>query len=175
MSEYTAIRGVSYSRRALLEEHITNDRDFRQLGVPIELNSPKEMRASHTTGASLWLYQIKRNEFVLNQPPARINRSDLPRQPRAPREDAKPIDSTFEGTNSFIVKIWLGEVLSRPGRYSWRGHITHVPSSERAYFQSLSAIPHFIAPYLLQNGADPGPYWRLHVLFRQIEEKLAKP
>lgn len=51
-------------------------------------------------------------------------------------------------THSFIVKIWLEESVADTGRATWRGHITHVPSRERRYFDDLNDITLVIAPYL---------------------------
>ncbi len=80
MSDFTAIRGVSHTLQALLRDHITNDPDPQLNGVTVDLRSPKEMREAQDTGVSLWLYQIKRNEFLLNQPPARTSASQVPHQ-----------------------------------------------------------------------------------------------
>ena len=53
--------------------------------------------------------------------------------------------------HSFIVKIWLEESRRPAGPGTWRGHVTHVPGSERCYFQDLdlSRITEFIADYLV--------------------------
>lgn len=83
-------------------------------------------------------------------------------------EQAVPLEGL---TYSFIVKIWVEEALNQPGRFVWRGHITHVPSAKRAYFQSLSAIPLFIVPFLAQMGARLNPYWRLRMLLHRLKEK----
>lgn len=81
MSEFTAIRGVSRTLQALLREHITNDPDPQLNGVPVDLRSPKEMREADDTGVSLWLYMVRRNEFLLNQKPQRVIPAQLPHQP----------------------------------------------------------------------------------------------
>ncbi len=57
-------------------------------------------------------------------------------------------------THSFIVKIWLEETAAEAGRATWRGHITHVPSNVRRYFEELDQIKHFVAPYLQSMDAD---------------------
>ncbi len=59
-------------------------------------------------------------------------------------------------TQSFIVKIWLEETLEEAGQIRWRGHITHVPSGDRRYAQTLDDLVAFIEPYLLQLGARSG-------------------
>lgn len=56
--------------------------------------------------------------------------------------------------HSFIVKIWLEETAAEAGRAIWRGHITHVPSNARRYFEELDQIERFIVPYLQSTDAD---------------------
>lgn len=53
-----------------------------------------------------------------------------------------------ELTHSFVVKLWVEEVDPTTDRSSWRGHITHVLSGEREYFQSIQKMNHFILPYI---------------------------
>jgi hypothetical protein len=48
--------------------------------------------------------------------------------------------------STFIVKIW-SEAEGERGT-QWRGHITHLPSTRRKYFQSLEEIPAFMKPYV---------------------------
>ena len=50
--------------------------------------------------------------------------------------------------HSFVIRIWLESPASdrKPG--IWRGHITHIPSNHKHYFQELDAITAFIARYL---------------------------
>jgi Pvc16 N-terminal domain len=81
MSEFTAIRAVTETLSTLLEEHITNSTDLQLAGVAIELNSPKEMRATPPkSGVSLWLYRVTRNGDTLNGPPLRVGPDEeLPR------------------------------------------------------------------------------------------------
>lgn len=55
-------------------------------------------------------------------------------------------------TQSFIIKIWLEEMVKESGRALWRGHVTHVPSGERRYLKDLEAILAFIGPYLEEMG-----------------------
>jgi len=57
-------------------------------------------------------------------------------------------------SHSFIVKVWLEE----DDEATWRGHITHVPSQERRYLQTVDDIARFIEPYLERLGVKPqGP------------------
>lgn len=51
-------------------------------------------------------------------------------------------------TDTFVVKIWLEETTEEAGRATWRGHITHVPSGERRYFEELCDVIVFMIPYL---------------------------
>lgn len=67
--------------------------------------------------------------------------------------------------HSFIVKVWLEESIEESGRAKWRGHITHVPSGERRYLQTLSAIGDFIVPYLERLGVKFGLRRRLRNFF----------
>lgn len=77
MSEFTAIRAVTKTLQALLEQHITNSPEPQLNGVPIDLSSPKEMRVAagmnQPNGISLWLYRFTRNGDVLNHPPERVD------------------------------------------------------------------------------------------------------
>ena len=57
-------------------------------------------------------------------------------------------------THSFIVKIWLENTVEEAGQASWRGHITHVPSGQRRYLQSLAEILQFMVPYLEEMGVN---------------------
>lgn len=81
MSEYSAIRGVTRTLRALLMQHITNSSDPDLGGIPIDLRSPKEMREdSEAKGVSLWLYRVVRNGFTHNKPLERLSSTQLHRQ-----------------------------------------------------------------------------------------------
>jgi hypothetical protein len=72
MSEYTAIRDVSETLRALLETHITNSSEPSLNGVPVDLRTPRELRENNVELAvSLWLYRLSRNGDLLNHPPPR--------------------------------------------------------------------------------------------------------
>jgi hypothetical protein len=66
------------------------------------------------------------------------------------------MEPTESNTHSFIIKIWLEEIVDETGRTVWRGHITHVPGGGRHYIQDLNAIPRFIQPYLQKMGAESG-------------------
>jgi hypothetical protein len=69
-------------------------------------------------------------------------------------------------THSFIVKVWLEETPAETGRgATWRGHVTHVQSGTRRYFDQLSFIADFVAPYLESMGVRLG---RAHSLIRRL-------
>ena len=55
--------------------------------------------------------------------------------------------------HSFIVRIWLEETAEEAPEVHWRGHITHIPSQKRRYFEDLNDIPVFVTPYLEDMGA----------------------
>jgi uncharacterized protein DUF4255 len=84
MSEFTAIRAVSKTLQALLQQTITNSPDPQIQGVPIELASPRELRDAANNNPvnaiSLWLYRVTRNADLLNFPPERVD-DQLKRQP----------------------------------------------------------------------------------------------
>jgi hypothetical protein len=63
--------------------------------------------------------------------------------------------NSFEATtHPFTVKIWLEETAEEAGRATWRGHITHVPSGKRRYFEDLDDVVAFIEPYLEGMGVE---------------------
>lgn len=85
MSEFTAIRAVSATLKALLQDHITNSPDPQLANVPIDLSSPREMRDAagpnnSPNGISLWLYRVSRNGDLVNEPQLPVD-DQLPRQP----------------------------------------------------------------------------------------------
>ncbi|HMN31007.1 MAG TPA: hypothetical protein PKE45_22825 [Caldilineaceae bacterium] len=57
-------------------------------------------------------------------------------------------------TCSFIVKIWVEETQEEAGHVTWRGHITHVSSGARQYFEDLRKIIGFMTPFLESMGID---------------------
>jgi hypothetical protein len=62
-------------------------------------------------------------------------------------------------THSFVIKIWLEVTPSEAKRYSWRGHITHIPSGERRYMTNLFCILTFIIRYLKAMGISFSRFW----------------
>jgi hypothetical protein len=55
-------------------------------------------------------------------------------------------------SQSFIVKIWIEETAAEAGRVLWRGHVTHVPSGNRCYFQDLDTMLSFMKAHLVGLG-----------------------
>lgn len=77
MSDFTALLAVSQTLRSLLDAAIAASDDPELPQVQTTLASPREVRdtTSTTTPASalsLWLYQVRRNPDLLNEPPRRI-------------------------------------------------------------------------------------------------------
>jgi hypothetical protein len=81
MSDFTAVRAVSLTLKDLLKDHITNSTEPQLSGVGILLKSPKEMRESGSTGVSLWLYRVMRNEHRYNSTPPRASLDQRPSRP----------------------------------------------------------------------------------------------
>jgi hypothetical protein len=64
------------------------------------------------------------------------------------------MDSAVEGdleAHSFIVRVWLEE--DSPGSTHPRGHVAHVLSDTRRYFDDFSELTDFIASYLDSDKA----------------------
>ncbi|HSN74949.1 MAG TPA: hypothetical protein VL334_07635 [Anaerolineae bacterium] len=51
-------------------------------------------------------------------------------------------------SHSFVVKIWIEDTAEEAGQTLWRGHVTHVPSRERRYFQDFETMLAFMKTYL---------------------------
>jgi hypothetical protein len=81
--------------------------------------------------------------------------ADLLCESKLPRSEDGSLETK---SHSFVVKIWLEETVAEDGRTTWRGHITHVPSKERLYFEDLKSISQFILPYLKQTGTTQRPF-----------------
>lgn len=57
---------------------------------------------------------------------------------------------------SVIVKIWVEDedTVTKTGRVTWRGQITHVPSNEKRNVRQLGDITQFITHYLEELGVE---------------------
>lgn len=85
------------------------------------------------------------------------------------------MDLLESSNQSFIIKIWIEETAEEAGDVIWRGHITHVNSGERHYFDAPDDILIFMMPYLRRHGIPfeagrPFPYW-----WRRWKKFLAQP
>jgi len=76
------------------------------------------------------------------------------------------MDVLESNIHSFIVKVWLEELKEENGRAVWRGRVTHVPSNERWYIQSLDELEAIIMPYLMEMGVKPRLKQRLILWLR---------
>ena len=56
------------------------------------------------------------------------------------------MDQLEFNTHSFVVKVWLEGTADESRQIKWRGHITHVQSGRRAYFENLDKITDFMTP-----------------------------
>ena len=57
-------------------------------------------------------------------------------------------------TYAFVVRLWLEEHDIASGDSLWRGHITHVLSSQRAHFEDFREMVLFIEQHLQQMLDD---------------------
>ena len=55
--------------------------------------------------------------------------------------------------HSFVIRVWLEETIDEAEEPKWRGHITHVPSNQRRYFDSLEDIKPIVKSYLDKDGS----------------------
>jgi hypothetical protein len=85
--------------------------------------------------------------------------AEIPTRPESSglAEKTSPVETNIQ---SFIVKVWLGEFRGAPGRPTWRGYITHVPSGRRRYLKKLGDVTACMAPYINPRTVllpgDPG-------------------
>jgi len=55
-------------------------------------------------------------------------------------------------TCSFVIKVWVEPNDDPTALPVWRGHITHVGSERRQYFQELATVLAFVNEYLKNLG-----------------------
>jgi len=112
MSDFTAVLAVGQTLRKVLDAAISTSTDPELPQVPTTLASPKEVRATTTTttpasALSIWLYQVKRNPDLLNEPPRRIS----PDQVLAPDLPVDlyylltPVYKSTEGEQALLGKV----------------------------------------------------------------------
>ena len=80
MSDYSAISAASSTLREILNRNITLSTGTLS-GIPIQLQSPKEMQTLGLTGVSVWLYKVSRMAEMLNEPPQRRGVNQIQRTP----------------------------------------------------------------------------------------------
>ena len=73
------------------------------------------------------------------------------------------MDSPEDQTQSFIVRVWLERKAHGRHGAVWRGHVTHVPSGDRAYIDQVDSVAAFMLPYLARMGVWLGPRTRLRL------------
>ena len=61
-----------------------------------------------------------------------------------------------DGTQVFIVRVWLETREIKDAPVQWRGVVEHVPSGERHYFTDLNDIKAFVGSFLEDLGIDSG-------------------
>jgi hypothetical protein len=84
------------------------------------------------------------------------------------------MDEIEQTSHSFIVKVWRERVSLRAGRFSWRGHITHVPDGKRRDIRHFNEIVLFIAPYLRQMGVLLGWSYALLYLTHAVRRRIRR-
>jgi hypothetical protein len=112
MSDFTALLAVSQTLKSLLDDALAASSDPELPHVPTTLASPKEVRSTTTTttpaaALSLWLYQVKRNPDVLNEPPRRISPDEVlpPALPVDLFYLVTPIYSSPDGEQALLGKV----------------------------------------------------------------------
>ena len=106
MSAYTAIRAASLTLQKVLQDAINTE--FLPPNQPnVSLKTPKEMKTS--SGVSLWLYRVIRDEFLTNQPPERISPTQQRRTPLPVR--LHYLVTPLMGNDAETEQQLLGKVL----------------------------------------------------------------
>jgi Pvc16 N-terminal domain len=105
MSAYTAIRAASLTLQKVLQDAINTE--FPTTPPNVSLKTPKEMKTS--TGVSLWLYRVIRDEFLTNQPPERISPTQQRRTPLPVR--LHYLVTPLMGNDAETEQQLLGKVL----------------------------------------------------------------
>lgn len=58
---------------------------------------------------------------------------------------------------TFVLKVWVESGGVRDVPSAWRGHVTHVPTGERADLESLEDLTTFVARHLRRMGVELAP------------------
>ena len=67
------------------------------------------------------------------------------------------MDVSENAVHSFIIRLWCEEKECDAPLGIWRGHLTHVPSRQRRYIQTLDEIVTIILEYLRDPDGPPTP------------------
>ncbi len=82
MLDFTVIAAVSQTLSALLEANLTQSSTPPLSGVPIDLRSPRELRAGYAVlpaaAVSVWLYRVVPNSALMTRRPAGFGQMAVP-------------------------------------------------------------------------------------------------
>lgn len=82
MAGYGAVRDAVESLAALLRAHITNSGEAGISGVPVRVNSPREIELENVANAvAVWLHRVDVQSDLLNRTPPRTDPGVLARRP----------------------------------------------------------------------------------------------
>lgn len=82
MAGYGAIRDAIESLAVLLRAHITNSGEAGLQGVPVRVNSPREVEQANVANAvAVWLHRVDVQADLLNRTPPRPDPGVLPHRP----------------------------------------------------------------------------------------------
>ena len=112
---YTALRATSRTLAQFLETRFQSDpalQAFFSGGMVVSLNTPNEMTQRPAEGLSVWLYRVMRDDQRLNDPPRRLNATQLEPPPLPVRLHYLMTPVTNERTgNPETEQLILGKVL----------------------------------------------------------------
>jgi hypothetical protein len=64
-------------------------------------------------------------------------------------------DEIETNSHTFVLKVWVEEIVEETKSAHWRGRITHVLNGEHIYFEDLETLQHFLEAYLAKMHVDP--------------------
>jgi hypothetical protein len=112
MSDPTAVLATGQTLKKLLDLAITASTDPEIPHVATTLASPRDVRASTSTttpasALSVWLYQVRRNPDLLNEPPRRISPTEVlaPELPIDLYYLLTPIYTSTEGEQALLGTV----------------------------------------------------------------------
>lgn len=112
---YTALRATSRTLVQFLEARLQSDPTLKAFftgGMVVSLTTPHEMTQKPAEGLSVWLYRIIRDDQRLNDPPRRLNATQLEPPPLPVRLHylITPVTNERAG-NPETEQLILGKVL----------------------------------------------------------------